>query len=319
MTAVPTQDQQIADSSWKTTCDEAIASIKNINLPNNLQIPALPTALTRFLTASTDPEYRIGELAKIVENDPGLMLELLRFVNSAAKCRSRKIRTASDALLRIGVPTARRLLLAVGVRAATMGHKSRLMNSQHFRDESLQKAVFARRVAKRFGMDEGLAYIGGLLQDYLLPVLTNAFDNDYVEFVQDDSPNREALHVWEEARFGWNHASAGAAVALRWDLPEDLLRAIFLHHEMDLPLLSPQGDVFDLFPITLAALLPDQLNQSPTGLQRLIHVDATSNVLRFDDLCRLVDEEVGECSAHSPVTNGLVPAVQNVREMLDRS
>ena len=249
-------------ASWAELCRKALESVQQVDLPSEFQIPKLPTALTRFMEASKDPDADVRALGRIVERDPGLTIDLLKLVNSAALGADQPARTPTEALIRLGIPRARNFLLSAGVKSTSLGFKSRLMNHHNFWNESLRRALFAQSIAKSIQTDGDLAFMGGLLQDFLLPVLTNLHDTAYFEFLGLETP--EELSEWEQSHFGWNHAAIGAAIAHRWHLPDELVCCIYFHHQMEIPLLAEQPDIFNLFPATLAALLPDQLGRFPT-------------------------------------------------------
>lgn len=279
-------------TDWSSLCAEAMESVQQVEMPGNFQIPALPTSLTRFVEASKSPDADMRKLGAIIEHDPGLSLDLLRFVNAAVRATSNPARTPTDALIRLGIPTTRNFLLSAGIKSTTLGLRSKLMNHHNFWNESLRRAVFARSVAGRLRTDVEIAFMGGLLQDFMLPVLTNAFDDQYVAFLELETPQH--LIDWEDETFGWNHASIAACMAHRWHLPEDLVCAIFFHHQMEVPLLSPAPDVFNLFPVTMAALLPDQLKQVPEGMSRLLEAHSRSRCFDLLPLCDAVDQELRE-------------------------
>ena len=175
---------QTPDATVKAACADAVAALKDINLPDDLEIPTLPRALTEFIEATSKPDFNIPALSRIVEQDPGMTVDLLRYVNTAAYGAVRPVMTPRDALVRLGVPRARNYLIAAGVRTTTLSYDSRLMNHKNFWTESLRRAVFAQSVAKKLKIDVDLAFIGGLLQDFVLPVLTNQYDNQYIDFLK---------------------------------------------------------------------------------------------------------------------------------------
>lgn len=303
--------EESPDLEWRKIRYQAITALKSIDLPDDLQTPTLPTALNRFLDASSSDEYDIQELGRIVECDPGMTLDLLRCVNVAATSAHRPVKSATAALIRLGVPKARNYLVAAGMRGATLAYESKLVNHQNFWNESLRRALFSQQAAKNLNVDPDLAFVGGLLQDFVLPGLTNQFDTQYIEFLRDAAPDGVSLSEWERKTFGWDHASVGAHVAHTWNMPEEFLCAILFHHRMDLTIRATTGDLFQLFPVTIAALLPDQLNQVPRGVQRLREADEKSSVLRLDEMCQAVDSQlttiVGEQDAPACLSSLIPP------------
>ena len=223
-----------APFDWKNLSQRSVASVKANLLPKSIELPALPHAVTEFVQASAKPDYSIADLAKIIEKDSALTVELLRHVNSAMYASSSPIRSIKGAINQIGLRITKMHLMAVGMNAANRALKTKLINQRNFWNESLQRALFAKEIATRMHLDPGLAFLGGLLQDFLLPVLTNTFNKQYLEYM-DTSPTPgqgRNLVDWEREVFGWDHASAGAYYAAQWKFPDDLLCAIFFHHSL---------------------------------------------------------------------------------------
>jgi HD-like signal output (HDOD) protein len=277
--------------SWKNLSASSIASVRTEFLPKAIELPALPRVVTEFVQRAADPNFDVAELARIVGKDSSLTVELLKHVNSAVFAMKNPVRSVKDAIDHIGINAARLHLLAVGMRAATRALQTKLINQRNFWNECLQKALFAREIAGIMRLDLGLAFLGGLLQDYLLPVLTNQFDQQYLQYMNEQSIHGQDLVEWERATFGWDHASAGAYFAAQWHFPDDLLCSIFYHHSLQSTLCEPDAEFFKLFPVALASLLPDQLSQSPTGFQTLIKVARHCRVIDLTAVCRKVDEE----------------------------
>ena len=309
-----TIDSETTQVDWEELFSGSLASVEIIELSENIQIPSLPTALTKFLEVSGRADCDIRELGDIIEHDPGMTVDLLKCVNSAAVGSSQPVRTARDALVRIGISKARNYLIAAGMKSATMVHESKLMNHHNFWNESLRRALAAQEMARHIGVDAELAFIGGLLEDFALPVLTNAFDTDYMQFMREEAPKGVCITQWEQKRFGWTHAQAGAFVAQKWNLPYDLLCAILFHHEMEMIVKNPDSELFNLFPVSVSALLPDQLSQVPDGVEQLLVADARSKIFRLDELCTNVDAALAKVAVGVENTLGLSPIIQQARE-----
>ncbi len=322
MSVALTGDQMIASAdnseptafTWREVCADAMSSLKDMDLPDDLQVPSLPTSLTQFMDASSKDDYDVRKLGQIVEHDPGMTVDLLKCVNVAAHGALNPVKTPTEALVRLGVPKARNYLLAAGLRGATLAHESRLMNHRNFWNESIRRALFAQQSAKNLKVDVDLAFIGGLLQDFLLPVLTNQYDDRYIQFLKEAAPEGVALTTWEKETFGWDHAAAGAFMAHKWNMPDDLLCAILLHHRMDLPLQASNKELFNLFPVTLAALLPDQLCQETHGVRKLVSADSRSSIIKLDSICESVDAELAAITDGHDEPLCLTPIIQQARE-----
>ena len=310
-----------APFDWKNLSQRSVASVKADLLPKSIELPALPHAVTEFVQASANPDQSIADLAKIIEKDSALTVELLRHVNSAMYASSSPIRSVKGAINQIGLRIAKMHLMAVGMKAANRALKTKLINQRNFWNESLQKALFAKEIATRMHLDPGLAFLGGLLQDFLLPVLTNTFDKQYLEYMDTSSTPGQGRYLvdWEREVFGWDHASAGAYYAAQWKFPDDLLCAIFFHHSLESTLQEPNAEFFKLFPVALASLLPDQLHQSPRGFQTLIKVARQCRAIELESVCRAVDEEQMKLAEGYEIPNHLTQLLLQTQRTMDQS
>lgn len=305
--------QSKSSDTFSQYCAQELVRLKDIELPDDLQIPSLPSTLTEFLEAANDPDCSLKRLAGVVEQDPGMTVDLLKCANYNTESLGRPIRDASEALTRVGLKKARDYLMAAGVKAATMVVKSKLVNFRNFWNESLRRALFAKKIAANLKLDQDLAFIGGLLQDFVLPVLTNQYDDRYVYYLQEVAPKGATLARWESDTFGWNHAEVGALMAHRWRLPDDLLCSILLHHQVERVLQSNDENLFAMFPANIASMLPDQLQQSPNGIRKLLEIDAKSSVIQLDQVAATVDADLDRIAEGKNRPQALAPILRKAR------
>lgn len=301
---------------WSSICQEALGTFAAAELPPTLSLPALPHAVTQFSEKSSKPNVELKVLAEIIETDTGLTLELLRHVNSAFIGLRNKARTAQQALSLLGLRQTRMLLLTAGMKAAVQARQSKLINQACFWNASLQKALFAREVAKLLQADAELAFAGALLQDYLIPVLTNDLDKVYLEFIQTRERQPLSICDFEQQQFGWNHALAGACLALRWKLPEDLVCCILFHHHGLRILTDPKLGRTAVAAVAIAALLPDQLRQTYQGLEQLLFLQTKWPAFQLEQLAEKVDQQ------HAEVGMGVrndFPLIRRCRPAIDAS
>lgn len=304
---------------WAVLRENAIASVSVARLPKVIELPALPHAITEFVEKSANPNVDLRVLSAIVTKDSALTVELLKMVNSAAYARTSRVGSVHEAVMIMGVNAVKSHLLAAGVKAASRAIKSRLINQRNFWNESLQRALFAREVARKLKLDPELGFLGGLLQDFLLPVLTNHFDKLYISFLETDAKEGRDLAEWERETFGWDHASAGAYYATQWHFPDELLCAIFFHHSLETVLQDPELNLFRLFPCTLAGLLPDQMRQVPSGLRELIRVDSQCHAIELDDVCQTVDQQQTEMAEGYEIPRQLAKVVEETRRIMEQN
>jgi serine/threonine-protein kinase len=280
---------------WVEVRTEGLRDFTLSAMPPTLSLPALPHAVTRFLERSADENVPMEELARIVETDAGLTVEVLKRVNSSASGVRVRVKSAAQALSLLGRRPSRMFLTTIGTEAAIRARKSRLINQNAFWNVSLQRALFAREVANLLKTDAEAAFAGGLLQDFLLPLLTNELFDQYMEFVGQVQPNPAALAEFEQTRFDWDHAMAGACLACQWNLPDELVCCILYHHAGLRILSHPKLGRSAVAAVALAALIPDALHPHQ-GMDQLAKLETVWPDFCLETLAESVDRQQEEAA-----------------------
>jgi serine/threonine-protein kinase len=189
---------------------------------------------------------------------------------------------------------SKNLLITVGTKAAIQARQSRLINQNCFWNAALQKALFARELAALLKTDQDIAFSGALLQDFLLPVLTSELYDQYLDFIKVRDKHPVDICEFEQASFGWDHAIAGACLAHRWKLPDELVCCILFHHQGLQILAHPVLGRSPVAAVALAALLPDQLRQCYQGLERLLLLEQKWPAFKLQTVAETVDAKQDE-------------------------
>ena len=279
---------------WSEIYEETLGDFTLAALPPTLKLPALPHAVTLYMQKSKEPDVSPKELARIIETDTGLTVELLKYVNSTFVGLRHKAKSVQQALSLLGQRQSRSYIVTMGMQAAIQARKSRLINQISFWNASLQKALFAREVAELLKTDADVAFAGALLQDYLLPVITNDLLDDYLRFVETRADQPECLCEYEQATVSWDHALAGACLAHRWNLPDDLICCILFHHQGLRILAHPRLGRSPVAAVALSALLPDQLRQHYRGLEHLLKLQDKWAAFNLERIVETVDAKHAE-------------------------
>lgn len=282
------------DIDWAAIRQEVLGTFSIAALPPTLSLPALPLAVTQFIEKSNNPKVELKQLAAILETDTGLTLEILRYCNSTFIGLRNKVKGVLQALTILGLRQSRMFVISTGMQAAIQAKKSKLINQSCFWNFTLQKALFAREVAALMKTDQDMAFAGAMLQDFLLPVLTNDLCDAYIEFTKERDAQKVNLFDFETQRFGWNHAQAAASLAQRWGLPDDLVCCVAFHHFGLHMLAHPQLGRTAVAAVAISALLPDQLRQCHQGLELLMLLQQKWQAFDLMKLAETVDQKHAE-------------------------
>lgn len=257
----------------------------------NVRLPVLPKAVTDFCQKSNNPDCDLRELGRIIESDAGLTCELLRFVNGAANGLRQRATTGHQAVMALGVRRTKIHLVTVATQNAMPIRQLKLLNLATFWNTNLERAIFARQVARLMRVDEELAFAAALLQDFLLPVLTNELYSKYLEFVKRQEQGDCSLMHFEQQVFGWNHAEAGARVMFDWGFPDELVCCVLVHHH-GLPILTNNAlSRTSAAAVAIAGLVPDFLKQVPDGLSQLVKLSEIWRIFNVYDVANQIHDE----------------------------
>lgn len=219
-------------------------------------LPALPSSAISLLQLSQNSDCGPAEFAKPIEADPGLMGQVLKFVNSSYFGFSREIVSVQQALTLVGTRAVTNFALWNAVFSVIPNPKFGPFDLKSLWQDSLRRAVFARKLGKSIGAEnpEDL-FAGALLQDMAIPLLLKELPAEYEELLQRRSDEGRRLSGLENEMFGWDHAQAAAMLAERWNLPTHFVQLIGEHTKMD-ELLAAGRPQHAAACVALASLLP---------------------------------------------------------------
>jgi HD-like signal output (HDOD) protein len=197
-------------------------------------LPALPQSAIRVLELVRDPECSPATLATPIESDPGLVSQVLRFVNSSYFGFAREISSIRTAISLVGTHTIKNFVLWSAVFSSIPDPKSGVFHFRLAWHDSLKRAVFARSMAKilHIAASED-AFCAALLQDVAVPMLVKAKPEEYCELLQIRRDSGRRLSDLERERFGWTHGDAAGILCGHWNLPESLCELIARHLELE--------------------------------------------------------------------------------------
>lgn len=218
-------------------------------------LPALPHSAISLLQLSQNGDSGPAEFSKPIEADPGLMGQVLKFVNSSYFGFSREIMSVQQALTLVGTRAITNFALWNAVFSVIPNPKFGPFDLKALWQDSLRRALFARMQGRSMSLDNAEdLFAGALLQDMAIPLLLKELPSEYGELVERRAAEGRRLSGLEKELFGWDHADAAAMLAQRWNLPEEFVALIAQHTHLD-ALLSENGDRGAAC-VALASLLP---------------------------------------------------------------
>lgn len=231
----------------------------NLNQLLSVQnLPAMPQSAIRILEISKDPTCSGADLAVPIEADPGLTMQVLKFVNSSYFGFRQQISSVKQAISLVGMRTIRNFALWNAVFSLIPNPKCGNFDLSKLWQDSLRRAIFARSVTKSLGRDDGEeAFAAALLQDMAVPLLAKEVPDAYERLLtaRHASPKAVRLSQLEDHVFGWTHAEAAGIIARQWDLPDSL--ALLMEEHTDIQHgLTESGSNPSRAAVAMSAFLP---------------------------------------------------------------
>ncbi|WDQ16932.1 HDOD domain-containing protein [Rhodopirellula sp. P2] len=219
-------------------------------------LPALPHSAISLLQLSQKEEAGPNDFARPIEADPGLMGQVLRFVNSSYFGFSREIMSIPQAITLVGSRAIVNFALWNAVFSVIPNPKFGPFDLKALWQDSLRRAIFARKMGRLLKLESSEdLFAGALLQDMAIPLLLKELPTEYEALVEKRAAEGKRLSGLEKEMFGWNHADAAAILATRWKLPEEFVALIAQHTEIE-QLLELGNQARGAACVALASLLP---------------------------------------------------------------
>ncbi len=228
------------------------------------QLPAMPQSAIRLLEVARDPTTGPGDFAIPIEADPGLTVQVLRFVNSSYFGFRNEISNVKQAITLVGMRTIKNFSLYSAVFGMIPDPKCGTFDLRSLWQDSLRRGLFARAMGKVLGMKEAEEpFAAALLQDMAVPLLAKEVPDAYNTLfgARRDSESRVRLSNLERHVFGWTHAEAAGIMARQWSLPDEFATLIEAHLSIDQSVAQADDEPGKLA-VAMSALLPPVADSS---------------------------------------------------------
>lgn len=197
-----------------------------------LDILPLPESAQTIIKLRMDPDTTVDDITRVVERDPLLAAQLVRWAGAGCFGLAGKIRSVEDALvlalgferginLALGLAPGRALRLPPGQPEANASHLQRMACTAAMND-ALSLAMPASQRPER-----GLSYLCGLLQDVGYLALAHVFPQQLGLLCRQIEANPHLHHNRiEQQLLGIHRDQLGSWLMRSWDMPEELHTAL---------------------------------------------------------------------------------------------
>lgn len=200
------------------------------------KLPPMPEMTQKIIRLSADPNASISALVKVVELDPSLAVQIMRYASSPFFGYQGKIDSVNTAIARV-LGFSMVVNLALGVTAAKPFKIPRNvpLGLENFWRHAIYSAALVQALSSSLREElrppAGLAYLSGLLHNFGHLLLGHLFKKEFLilnKFIANE-PDTHIVDI-EKRIIGTDHGQIGSWLMEKWKLPEEVIIATREHH-----------------------------------------------------------------------------------------
>lgn len=207
---------------------EAISRIK--------ALPPLPGTAVRIVELASDPLADAAKLAELIELDPLLTAQIIRWASSSLYGYRGKITTVHDAIVRVlGFNFVLDLALGLAVLAPLKCPKQGVTGTRMFWLQAMASTRLMKKLADKMPTQDGIQqqelFLAALLHNIGFPLFGHEFPDEFSHLngLIHANPNLSIFNL-ETFAFGANHCEIGAWLMNAWSMPRVLTDIVYHHH-----------------------------------------------------------------------------------------
>ncbi|HEC18654.1 MAG TPA: HDOD domain-containing protein [Gammaproteobacteria bacterium] len=203
------------------------------------QLPAMPTLAQKIIQLNANPYAHAEDLAKLVEKDPSLTAQIVRYAQSPFYGYQGKVASVRQAISRVlGYDMVMNISLGVAAaRPFKVPPDGPLGLNAFWRDATYSAALCQAlcNVAPREKRPRpGTAYLAGLLHNFGFLLLGHLFPKEFAVLNKAVRNEPETPIVALEKRLiGATHMEMGAWLMEAWNMPTEIITVQQEHHNPD--------------------------------------------------------------------------------------
>ena len=201
------------------------------HIVTSCDIPPLPLVAAKVVDLLANEDVTAEQLTEVISRDAALASRVLNIANSAFYRRSEEIRKLKSAVVVVGMRTIKSIVFSAALKQ--IFNPSSLFDRLLW-EHSVATAIAVTMLARETGYphpDEVM--LAGLLHDLGKNILSNSMPNRYQQVVERVYTEGVSYCEVETEVFGFAHHHVGPLLVKHWNLPMNLGKAVYFHHEIE--------------------------------------------------------------------------------------
>lgn len=212
----------------------------SVNIRSMLQdvtrLPPMPKMAQQIIRLSSNPYAGAKDLAKIVELDPSLSAQVMRYARSPFFAYQGEVDSLSVAISRVlGFDMVMNLTLGLATARPFRVQRTGPVGLDNFWRHAIYSGALAQSLCAEIPAAKrpkpGLAYLAGLLHNFGHLLIGHLLKREFAKLNESVAANPNVSIVdLELSMFEMHHGEIGALLLGDWGLPEEIVIATREHH-----------------------------------------------------------------------------------------
>lgn len=202
-------------------------------------LPPMPGIATQIVGLRSNPYANANELAAIIEQDPSLSAQLLRYAASPFYGYQGKLTSVEQAVVRVlGMDFVMDFALGLALGKSFRNPKDGPLGLDKFWHDALHVAALTQTLCNAMEFSRrpspGVAYLAGLLHNFGFLLLGHLFPDQFARLNKAvaEQPERRVLELERELN-GVTHTELGLWLMDAWNMPKEIVETVREHHNGD--------------------------------------------------------------------------------------
>lgn len=202
-------------------------------------LPPMPGIASQILSLRNNPYANASELAAVIDQDPSLTAQLLRYAASPFYAYQGKLTSVEQAIVRVlGMDFVMDFSLGLALGKSFRNPKDGPLGLDAFWRDALHVAALTQTLCNAIEFSRrpspGIAYMAGLLHNFGFLLLGHLFPEQFnrLNKAVAAQPERPVLDLEREI-VGVTHTEMGLWLVDAWNLPKEVIETVREHHNGD--------------------------------------------------------------------------------------
>lgn len=211
------------------------ASLK-LRIEKITELPPMPDMAHKIINLNANPYARVQDLAAIVEIDPSLSAQVIRYARSPFFGYRGRINSVHEAIARVlGYDLVMNIALGLAACAPFKHARGGPLGLEAFWRHATYSAVLMQSLSSVLSKGtrprQGMAYLAGLLHNFGFVVLGHTYPDVFARLNSEAAAQPDTPITQLEARIvGTPHTEIGAWLMDAWNMPGEVTTVVREHH-----------------------------------------------------------------------------------------